>query len=439
MASTANGINYTTELLPNDVLFGRGSGPNEHEGNIRFRRMVAERKEQYLGTNHRITKANIAREIVDAVFAVNGRFLKKMDANEHKLCGISEDIEAYVIADENTIMEKAKQALRQNPQKPKKGDGTNPQIAKTMPGVSSYRDDLEPLPVSSAYSYNRQQQQQEMFHTNQHQQQYSAINAPMANPQLAPVRRNNPSGILPEGDAGVNGGGESQVKELSDYFGRMRTKEDDNVGPRSPRSKMIASTDTMGTIEIQPASIAEMSMNSLGSSTFSLFKDNNERAFKGNEHALGEQGEKNSEKNTESNQYPLQQPDQSPSTYTPYLKEPTPADGSGSPRHTDIGPPSPPGADAMSTMRLNSEDFASSTLPPLSFSDLVGAETNSDQMPRPLGLIRDEPYDFNVGSLGKSSMSVLDAAFSSNNMSSPSNASDDQQQQQQQSPYSNTS
>ena len=48
---------FVTELRPCDVLFGRGSGPNDHEGNIRFRQLVAERKQEYLATNHRQTKA----------------------------------------------------------------------------------------------------------------------------------------------------------------------------------------------------------------------------------------------------------------------------------------------------------------------------------------------------------------------------------------------
>jgi len=104
-------------LFPNDVLFGRGSGPNDHEGNIRFRLLVGERKEEYMATNHRQTKANIARNIVNQVLALNGRFLKRLEAADAKRLGIPKGVDAWTPADEETIMEKAKQALRQQREK----------------------------------------------------------------------------------------------------------------------------------------------------------------------------------------------------------------------------------------------------------------------------------------------------------------------------------
>jgi hypothetical protein len=110
-------INYVTELNPNDVLFGRGSGPNDHEGNIKFRDLVSSNKPEYLSTSHRQTKANIARGIVDKVFAQNGRFLKKMENADAQRISLPSGIDAYVVVDSDTIMEKAKQALRQNREK----------------------------------------------------------------------------------------------------------------------------------------------------------------------------------------------------------------------------------------------------------------------------------------------------------------------------------
>ena len=103
-----------TELHPSDVLFGRGSGPNDHEGNIFFRELVAQRKAEYMATNHRQTKAKIARAIVETVFSNGGRFLKKLEPSEIQAFGLHAGTDAYVIADDDTIMEKAKQALRQN-------------------------------------------------------------------------------------------------------------------------------------------------------------------------------------------------------------------------------------------------------------------------------------------------------------------------------------
>ena len=128
-----------TVLNPNDVLFGRGSGPNDHEGNIKFRELVSQRKTEYMATNHRQTKAKIARAIVDTVLNNNGRFLKKVEGEELKELGLPNGVDAYVLADEDTIMEKAKQALRQNRDK---GDGKRSPKASPRP-VHSTIDHLD--------------------------------------------------------------------------------------------------------------------------------------------------------------------------------------------------------------------------------------------------------------------------------------------------------
>mmetsp|Transcript_3839 Transcript_3839/g.10811 ORF Transcript_3839/g.10811 Transcript_3839/m.10811 type:complete len:699 (-) Transcript_3839:127-2223(-) len=164
---------YVTKLHPNDVLFGRGSGSNDHEGNVQFRLYVAERKAEYMATNHRQTKARIAKEIVDAVYANNGRFLKKLEANEATKLGFAQGTDAFVVADEHTIMEKAKQALRQNRDKAAKGaDGP----------MSPKRDRLSPVPSRSPMGQGMQgglmgmggpnmPDLSNMQHAQQHQQQ----------------------------------------------------------------------------------------------------------------------------------------------------------------------------------------------------------------------------------------------------------------------------
>ena len=126
---------YVTAVNPNDVLFGRGSGPNDHEGNIRFRDMVSQRKAEYTATNHRQTKAEIARTIVDSVFASNGRFLKKLEPAELQKLGFASAMDVYQVADNDTIMEKAKQALRQN--RDKNSSGSNPTVESNAQQVPS--------------------------------------------------------------------------------------------------------------------------------------------------------------------------------------------------------------------------------------------------------------------------------------------------------------
>ncbi|KAG7344725.1 hypothetical protein IV203_032256 [Nitzschia inconspicua] len=105
---------YVIDVHPYDVMFGRGSGPNDHEGNIRFRELVSQRKAEYMATNHRQTKAKIAKDIVDRVFAVGGRFLKKLEPTEASKLGYVNNEDVYQVVGDDTIMEKAKQALRQN-------------------------------------------------------------------------------------------------------------------------------------------------------------------------------------------------------------------------------------------------------------------------------------------------------------------------------------
>lgn len=118
---------YVTEITGWDVLLGRGSGPNVHEGNIRFRNHVALRKDEYMNTKHRNNKSKIAKEVALWVFSNNGRFVKKLEPEEARDNGLItlHDIELtatnpdyilptfYELVDDETIMEKAKQSLRQ--------------------------------------------------------------------------------------------------------------------------------------------------------------------------------------------------------------------------------------------------------------------------------------------------------------------------------------
>lgn len=92
-----------TFLNSNDVLCGRGSGPNDHVGNVAFRKLVSTRRREYLGTSTRMQKARIAREIADAVWNANppGRFLEKATET------------SWNVVPEVKALEKVKQALRQ--------------------------------------------------------------------------------------------------------------------------------------------------------------------------------------------------------------------------------------------------------------------------------------------------------------------------------------
>jgi len=143
-------------VLPNDVLLGRGSGPNDHKGNIQFRELIKERKEEYSWTNNRQAKVAIASDIVHQIFQSGGRFLKKLDdakaANvlpkvlerlrRKQQDNYEEDFDnhnprdVYEIQGAAIVMEKTKQALRQGQQKGPKG-GRSPTSQRSLTSSQS--------------------------------------------------------------------------------------------------------------------------------------------------------------------------------------------------------------------------------------------------------------------------------------------------------------
>ena len=69
---------FVTCVTENDVLLGRGTPCAENEGNVRFRRLVKERKMEYIAAEKRMRKDAIAREILETIVARGGKFLRKL-------------------------------------------------------------------------------------------------------------------------------------------------------------------------------------------------------------------------------------------------------------------------------------------------------------------------------------------------------------------------
>lgn len=106
-------IEVVTELGHNDVLLGRGAGSINYVGNVLFREIVKERRDEYLSTARRQTKDNIARQIVDVVATRNGRFLRKVKTKEERQrLGVVDESNAWIVADNDKMLEKIKQSLR---------------------------------------------------------------------------------------------------------------------------------------------------------------------------------------------------------------------------------------------------------------------------------------------------------------------------------------
>jgi hypothetical protein len=105
------------ELGENDVLVGRGTGPNENLGNIRFRVTL----KGFLNDKTQAgSKSKLARMVVSTIQARHGRFLRKLSKEEVKLRVIEGDegkepsLSRYVYAviTEEKSVEKTKQAMR---------------------------------------------------------------------------------------------------------------------------------------------------------------------------------------------------------------------------------------------------------------------------------------------------------------------------------------
>lgn len=101
-----------TALNPNDVLHGRGTGFNEYEGNIRFRAIVEEHKQEYIRCGKRDEKKKIATRVFDRISQSGGRFLRRTNRKLYRERVVKEG--AWIEVKKEVALEKCKQALRQH-------------------------------------------------------------------------------------------------------------------------------------------------------------------------------------------------------------------------------------------------------------------------------------------------------------------------------------
>lgn len=94
---------YVDEVLPTDILCGRGGKTNHHEGNKRYRQVISKVKASYKKIDEKAAKTNMAHAIVNHVLAYGGRFLK-LDENKQK----------YYILSVTEGRKKTSQALRES-------------------------------------------------------------------------------------------------------------------------------------------------------------------------------------------------------------------------------------------------------------------------------------------------------------------------------------
>jgi hypothetical protein len=98
------------DLQRQDVLLGRGSGSNEHQGNLMYRSLVKAKKEEYISCTTRQDKDLLVRKVIQEVHDSGGRFLKRLQ-NGRGAKGRTV-LDVYEIADHNTMMEKTRQVFQ---------------------------------------------------------------------------------------------------------------------------------------------------------------------------------------------------------------------------------------------------------------------------------------------------------------------------------------
>merc|ERR1712038_254281 len=102
----------------NDVIGGRGNGPKNHDGNVAFRNLVQKYKIDYINAYTSKEKRSIVTQIIAEVRQKGGRFLKKEYDKKTMI---------WKEMDENSIIIKVAQALRENAPDLKRRHGTSPQ------------------------------------------------------------------------------------------------------------------------------------------------------------------------------------------------------------------------------------------------------------------------------------------------------------------------
>ena len=105
-----------TELNGYDVLLGRSVPKWKCSGNGIFRNLIARHGDEYRSLNKHVYKDEIARRILLTIRALRGRFLRQIELSSVKeRLNIDSDTEAWVVVDEETSLQKIKQALRDLP------------------------------------------------------------------------------------------------------------------------------------------------------------------------------------------------------------------------------------------------------------------------------------------------------------------------------------
>lgn len=239
-----------------------------------------------MSTNHRQTKHNIARDVVDTVYASNGRFLKKVEGKDMQKLSIPPGVEAFFIVDDAAVLEKAKQALRQHREK-QAGPAVKASEGKDRPALVVSKSDSPPHAQSLGNDKRKQPSSQESYagpYPGNGMMRGGDLNVspPGTSPPRNAYRLAEESEVAPPlqqqrvyRDEVQEPRQSLKVSDLMQHFNQMKTgnghhESNETMGTFSSGShKWANSTDTMGTIEPLPYGRGD----SITSSTFSIFKN----------------------------------------------------------------------------------------------------------------------------------------------------------------------
>lgn len=114
VATATGSESFVVELNDNDVLMGRGSPSAEYSGNLRFRQLVIDRREDYLKCTRRNEKHRISMDIIDTIHQRGGRFLQRITTmQEADRLNVPPKTQAWKVVEKGSALYvKVKQLMR---------------------------------------------------------------------------------------------------------------------------------------------------------------------------------------------------------------------------------------------------------------------------------------------------------------------------------------
>lgn len=136
---------WVSDLKDDDVLLGRGQPILNYPGNLKFRQLVKDNKQEYLASGKHAVKDEIARRIVKLITERGGRFLRKVDdQDERDFLKVPESVfHAWHVVDEQTSLQKVKQALREHPTKNNQAKRAKKRALEEVEGLKNAAKDLK--------------------------------------------------------------------------------------------------------------------------------------------------------------------------------------------------------------------------------------------------------------------------------------------------------